>query len=118
MTDGLFVYFKRAEFACKETGENLIDDRFVHWLDELRERCGFPFVITSGYRSPQHSKEVVKATPGQHSTGRAADIAVNGGVQRYILLREAFAMSFTGVGIHRDFIHVDERLVTAVSWPY
>ena len=114
----IFVYFEREEFACKETGENLIEDRFIYRLDELRERCGFPFVITSGYRSPQHSIEAAKATPGQHTTGRAADIAVNGGVQRYMLLHEAFAMGFRGIGVHQDFIHVDERLSQPVSWPY
>lgn len=115
---GLFVYFEREEFACSETGENLIEDGFVHRLDELRERCGFPFIITSGYRSPLHSIEAAKSAPGQHTTGRAADIAVNGGVQRYTLLREAFDMGFSGIGVHRDFIHIDERLAQPVSWPY
>ena len=114
----IFVYFERDEFACSETGENLIEDQFIYRLDELRERCGFPFIITSGYRSPQHSIEAAKVAPGPHTTGRAADIAVNGGVQRYILLREAFDMGFSGIGVHRDFIHVDERLSQPVSWPY
>ncbi len=47
-------YFDLDEFACQHTGQNLIDPNFVESLDELREVCGFPFTITSGYRSPAH----------------------------------------------------------------
>ena len=44
-------YFTKEEFACQHTGENEIKDTFLLKLDLLRARCGFPFVITSGYRS-------------------------------------------------------------------
>ncbi len=47
----MFRYFDREEFVCQATGENEIEDELIHALDELREHCGFPFVITSGYRS-------------------------------------------------------------------
>ena len=40
---------------------------FLQKLDALREVCGFPFIITSGYRSPNHSIEAAKAKPGTHS---------------------------------------------------
>ena len=113
----LFVYFERDEFTCSETGENKIDDGFVSRLDELRERCGFPFIITSGYRSPNHSIEAAKSKPGQHSTGRAADIAVNGGYQRYRLVKEAILMGFTGIGVDKSFVHLDER-INPVMWAY
>lgn len=115
---GQYVYFEREEFACSETGENRIEDQFVHRLDELRKRCGFPFIITSGYRSPLHSIEAAKDAPGMHSSGRAADIAVNGAAQRYTLLREAFDMGFTGIGPAKAFVHVDDRVNTPVSWTY
>ena len=55
-----FKYFSRDEFACKATGENEIEDELIFALDELREHCGFPFVITSGYRSPDHPIELRK----------------------------------------------------------
>ena len=50
-----FKYFSRDEFKCSETGNNEIQDEFVHALDKLREECGFPFAFTSGYRDPSHS---------------------------------------------------------------
>jgi uncharacterized protein YcbK (DUF882 family) len=68
----MFKYFSRDEFVCKETGENEIEDELIFALDELREHCGFPFVITSGYRSPDHPIELKKKTPGTHAQGIAA----------------------------------------------
>jgi uncharacterized protein YcbK (DUF882 family) len=88
-----FKYFTREEFACQETGENEIQDSFVNLLDVLRDTCGFPFRITSGYRSPNHSIEAKKAEPGTHAQGIAADIAVNGGGQRHIIVKNAMALS-------------------------
>ena len=114
-----FKYFKLEEFACQETGENEISEEFVHALDALRHEAGFPFVITSGYRSPSHSIEAKKAVPGQHTTGRAADIAVSDGVQRYCLVAAAVKLGFSGIGIPKSgFVHVDTRTTTPVIWGY
>ena len=78
-----FKYFNRDEFKCKETGNNDIEDAFIKKLDHLREVCGFPFVITSGYRDPSHSAEKHKRNGGgTHTRGIAADIQVQDGVQR------------------------------------
>ena len=53
-------YFKREEFNCTHTNKNEMDDAFLEKLDQLREACGFPFVITSGYRDSTHPNEVNK----------------------------------------------------------
>ena len=50
-------YFTREEFACQYTGDNEISDDLLLKIDLLRARCGFPFVITSGYRSEDHPIE-------------------------------------------------------------
>ena len=113
----VFVYFKRSEFDCSETGENAIPDRFIYRLDELRERCGFALAVNSGYRSPRHSIEAAKSAPGEH-TRAAADLAVSNGVMRYILVREALAIGFTGIGIAKTFVHLDDRTTTPVIWTY
>ena len=55
-------YFKLSDFDCQETGENEMDIKFIHKLDELRGLCGFPFYVSSGYRSPNHSIEKAKQT--------------------------------------------------------
>ena len=84
--------------------------QFIHKLDHLRAACGFPFNITSGYRSIKHSAERSKAVPGgTHSQGIAADIYVNGGRQRMQIVKHAAALGFNGIGVAKSFVHVDMR---------
>ena len=113
-----FKYFKLEDFDCQETGENNMDVAFIHKLDELREACDFPFVITSGYRSNGHSIEKKKTSPGTHAQGIAADIKVSGGFQRYKIVEKALLMGFRGVGIAKTFIHIDDRQTGFVIWNY
>jgi len=116
-----FNYFSYDDFKCKETGENKIDVSFIYRLDRLRALCGFPLVISSGYRSPKHSAEVSKpvGSVGQHTLGIAADIACTNSVQRYKILDNAFDMGFTGIGMSKDFIHLDDRVTgVPVVWTY
>ena len=95
-----------------------MEPEFMEKVDELRDRCGFPFVITSGFRSVQHPIEAKKNVPGTHSQGIAADIKITNSAQRYTIIREALAMGFTGIGVASDFIHVDTRGSAPVIWVY
>lgn len=107
-------YFKIGEFACKHCRENLIDHAFVDCLDELRHQCGFPFIITSGYRCPAHNMAVSTTGPrGPHTTGRAVDIAVYG-PRAFTLVELALQTQvFRGVGLNQKgslsgrYIHLD-----------
>ena len=115
-------YFTKKEFACQHTGENEIKDTFLLKLDLLRARCGFPFVITSGYRSPEHPIESRKEKAGTHAQGIAADIKVSDGVQRFRIVQEAISLGFSGIGVARGFVHVDIRNLdgneSPVMWTY
>jgi len=113
-----YKYFKEEEFVCQETGENEIVPEFIHRLDELRKVCSFPFTITSGYRSPKHSLEAVKAAPGKHTEGIAADIRVVNGIQRRTIVEKALTLGFGGIGVAKTFVHVDIRESTPVIWTY
>jgi len=115
-----YRYFDLEDFACQETGENFILPSFVNRLDHLRDVCGFPFIVNSGYRSPKHSAEVSKpeGSRGQHTLGMAADIAVKNAEQRYLIVKHATALGFTGIGIAKSFVHVDTRATTPVIWTY
>jgi uncharacterized protein YcbK (DUF882 family) len=117
-----FKYFKLEDFNCQETGENKMNVEFIHRLDELREACGFPFIITSGYRSPSHSIEARKEKPGTHAKGYASDIKTTSGSQRYKIIEQAFLLGFSGIGVARNFIHVDDRAIhdgkAPVAWCY
>lgn len=104
-------YFKRDEFACRHCGENRMDDVFITELDDLRHHLGFALPISSGYRCPEHNARVSSTGRiGPHTTGRAADIAVDRG-RAYEVLQAAMAMKFTGIGVQQKggarFIHLD-----------
>lgn len=96
-----------------------MDPEFLEKLDLLREKCGFPFRITSGYRDATHPAEARKAEPGTgtHCQGIAADIAVSNGFERMNIVHEAIKMGFS-IGVARTFVHVDDRKTTPVMWTY
>ena len=90
-------------------------------LDLVRDTCGFPIIITSGYRCPKHPIEASKpGGPGPHSTGKAADLGVS--FHRARALLTMVTQNFNGLGIkqHGDsagrFIHVD--LLEPRLWTY
>ena len=111
-------YFSKKEFDCQHTGNNEMKLEFIKKLEQLREACDFPFVITSGYRDKTHPIEAKKSTVGTHAQGIACDIAVNGGNQRYIIAKEAAKLGFNGIGVAKGFMHVDTRETTPVMWVY
>ena len=120
-------YFTYAEFDQKGeegSGQLFMDYLFLASLDDLRDKCGFPFIITSGYRTPEYNNQVSSTGyDGPHTTGKAADILVSRSNAR-IVLHHALEMGcFTGIGIHQKgegrFIHLDtlERDSNAL-WSY
>jgi zinc D-Ala-D-Ala carboxypeptidase len=114
-----YKFFRLEEFNCTHTNRNEMDHEFLLKLDELREKVGFPFRITSGYRDATHPAEARKAEPGTgtHCQGIAADIAVSNGFERMNIVHEAIKMGFS-IGVARTFVHVDNRKTTPVMWTY
>jgi zinc D-Ala-D-Ala carboxypeptidase len=123
-------YFKNSEFDQKGLSGSgaKMNPAFLIHLDELRHRCGFPFKISSGYRSPEYNAKVSSSgLTGAHTTGKACDIAVSQ-EQAYIVLKEASKMGvFTGIGINQKgngrFIHLDtctqeDNLPRPAIWSY
>ena len=111
-------YFKLSDFDCQETGNNEMSEEFLEKLDDLRHVCGFPFIITSGYRDPSHSIEARKAKAGTHARGIASDIRINNGNEAYDIIKNAQSMGFNGIGVAKSFIHVDIRQGMPVIWSY
>lgn len=103
--------FSKAEFDCKETGENDMQPEFMRRLQNLRTECGKPVEVWSGYRSPRHSIEAAKPTPGAHASGRACDILVSG-ADALRIVELAVKHGFTGIGVKQKgakrFIHIDD----------
>jgi len=77
-------------------------------LDDARHKAGIPFVITSGYRCPSHNRAVGGVANSAHTKGLAADIACSDERSRGYIIGALYEASFNRIGIHPDFIHVDD----------
>jgi zinc D-Ala-D-Ala carboxypeptidase len=87
-----------------------MDGDFMELMDSIRAMAGFPFVVTSGYRCPDHPIEARKSAPGAHTTGKAIDIAVTGHrALRLIELAQQAGIQRIGVNQKGNgrFIHLD-----------
>ena len=93
---GDYKYFSLDEFVCSETGEQDMCPEFLN-------------------HSAEKSKK--SKTPGTHTLGIAADVAVSGGSQRMAIVKHASAMGMS-VGIAKTFVHVDIRKTPAMCWCY
>lgn len=102
-------YFTLDEFDCpshKGSGINM-DSNFLAKLEQAREIAGVSFIITSGYRTKEHNAEVGGVPNSSHLIGVAADIAVSGGADRYIILSALIKAGFRRIGVAKTFIHCD-----------
>jgi uncharacterized protein YcbK (DUF882 family) len=105
--------FSHSEVQCKETGDCRMLPSFMDRLQALRIEFNKPMVITSGYRSRNHSAELKKDRPGTHAMGCAVD-AECFGTDALKLIELAIKHGFTGIGVkqHSDpnkrFIHLDD----------
>ena len=70
--------FKEAEFACSEFKVCHMQPAFMATLQKIRTIYGKPLIISSGYRSLEHSREKGKIHAGEHTLGLAADILIAG----------------------------------------
>lgn len=101
-------HFIANEFRCKCCGELRIDMELIIKLEELRALVGRPIIVLSGYRCPEHNKEVGGADNSQHLYGKAADIKVQG-VGMHELARKARQAGFSFVKLYSGWVHVDVR---------
>lgn len=112
-------HFSLVEFRCRCCGKAEMNADFLRRLDDLREVLGAPLVVSSGYRCPAHNQAVSSSgADGPHTTGRAADLRVHGGVALRVVAL-APQLGFTGVGVAQHgpqaarYVHLDDLPASA-----
>lgn len=109
-------FFKKSEFDCKcGCGRNEMQEDFLKKLDNMRARCTFPFIVTSGYRCPDHNESISSTgRTGPHTTGRAVDIHLFGEKAYAVLRLASEGRLFSGIGLKMHgphngrFMHLDD----------
>lgn len=110
--------FKPEDFTCKcGCGEAKASTDLIVKLQKARTTAGFPFVVNSAYRCEAHNKKVGGATSSRHLTGEAVDIGCTDSVKRMKLVAIGIE-HFTGIGVHKSFVHFDVRTDTPVLFLY
>lgn len=106
-----YKYFTDAEFqrctpACSIQAMN---SAFMRRLDTARSLSSVPFVLTCAFRS--RAWDVAKGRSGNsyHCSGRAVDIRCSNSTHRMVIVTALIRSGFNGIGIGRNFIHVDDR---------
>lgn len=114
--------FKKQELECKCCKKlPWPGPRIANHLQLLRDKVSFPMVITSGYRCKKHNDKV-GGHPNSHHTREdslAVDVACEDSHERAKLLANAASCGFHGIGIAKDFVHLDMRdAAKACVWVY
>mgnify|MGYP006253469129 FL=1 len=103
------LHFETHEFDCPNlpnSGINM-DSSFLQMLNDARSIAGIPFKITSGYRSVAHNKKIGGVQNSSHLIGKACDISIKSGQERYIILNALIQAGFRRLGVAKSFIHAD-----------
>jgi len=117
-----------AEIACHDgepypaewRGDRAVE--LARAFERIREICGFPLIVNSGYRSAVYNDRIGGAVKSQHVEGRALDLCPVQGAKRGLQsLREAAGQArreglIRGIGVYSGFVHVDTRPGKAATW--
>ncbi|MCK5605710.1 peptidase M15 [Candidatus Pacearchaeota archaeon] len=112
--------FKTYNLCCECCGLNGISISFIDKLQRSREIAKVKFVITSGYRCEIHNKKEGGSATSSHLIGLAVDIKAETYGMRFKILASLIYVGFNRIGIHKDFIHVDDDAdkTQGVLWLY
>jgi uncharacterized protein YcbK (DUF882 family) len=127
MINGFPPNFSYAELRCKSGDQCPYADRLRHlaWtLQVIRDEFGKPIRVNSGYRSPEHNKEVGGVKNSQHVQARAADLTPASGRDsdlddlKQVVERLALAGKIPdgGIGNYATFVHYDMRPSGPARW--
>lgn len=104
-------HFKPKELECHHCGVLQMNPKFMSRLEVIRQQFGFPMILSSAYRCPEHDKAIGGA--GIHTQGHAVDVKVYG-PRAYRIVELAIRFGMKGIGVHqrgdmdKRFIHLDD----------
>ena len=119
----MMEYFKPYEFKCNcncGKGYKEMNSAFLTKLDDARYYAGVPFILTSGFRCPEHNKDVGGSVTSSHMKGLAVDIFCPSSSDRFEILQGLMVTGFKRIGLTSTFLHVDadEDKVQNCMWVY
>jgi len=111
-----YDHFPADELRCRcgECDGGVMCDEFMLVMSKVRHRCGFPLIVSSGFRCAPYNSAIGGVIDSTHITGNALDIRISGS-RALTLLKVALEENITCIGISQKgdinsrFIHLDWR---------
>lgn len=94
------IFFKPHEIES-------LKPRLVVMLDMARGFSNVPYIITSGYRTKEHNKEVGGVVNSSHLKGEAVDISAIDKKARAVIIYGLIKAGFQRIKIYKTHIHAD-----------
>lgn len=118
-TEQISPHFNVQEFKCKcgQNHDTLVSEELTEKLEKLRDSLNCSkIIITSGYRCPEHDRNVGGTGSGQHTKGTAADFVCydkdGNAISSKLVCCKAQDLGFTGIANiteNYDCTHGDVR---------
>jgi len=101
-------FFNLKEFECPCCKKVMLHSNLLSKLIKLRDLIKEPLYINSGFRCIIENKKVGGVDNSFHLIGMAVDVSVRT-ISIQELLYFAEAQKFGGIGIYKNFLHLDIR---------
>lgn len=103
----LSPHFTLGEMQSKDGADHvLVHPQIIAALEAIRLYFNKPVVVNSGYRTPQHNRNIGGVSNSLHVSGMAADIVIPGISNREVQ-EYAKKIKVGGLGIYNTFTHID-----------
>lgn len=103
-------WFKLSELECKcGCGLNNFSPELAVTIDEMRESCGFPFIVRSACRCISWNKHEGGKPRSDHLTGDGIDIKATTDYKRFKIIQEAIFRGINRIGMGKNFVHLGMR---------
>lgn len=85
-----------------------VSEDLMYKLDAMRTECGFPFRITSGFRTVAYNNTLKNSVEDSaHTLGLAVDLYCTDSNKRDKIVESAKRQGITRIGLASTFVHVD-----------
>lgn len=113
-------YFKPNERTGNSGTVSDLEPILLDMLLVARIESDIPYVLVSGYRTPEYNQKVGGKPNSAHLRKLAVDISAITGEQKFKIIKGLIVAGFTRIGVHKTFIHADcdPSLPQEVIWLY